>query len=229
MNTAILTGFTKTILWNNYGKCDFGRFASEVNLRYACKNNYAFICEILDNLQDRQDTWIKIWLLRKYIEQFDYIVWIDADAIFLKNLNVESFISKDIDLVLSRSLPDNNNIVHTLISTGFMIWKNSFWSKTILKFLWNNSERYAYEFFHEQSLMDAVIRQDAKKHNIELLSSSTDLIDDMVINNVKIIPYRYHSMSIDTKFIFHAAADTPTKYRRLINAYNSGYCGTWIK
>jgi len=35
MNILILTAFTKKVVWNNYGNCDFGKFCAEVNLKYA--------------------------------------------------------------------------------------------------------------------------------------------------------------------------------------------------
>ena len=45
MNILILTAFTKNVVWNNYGDCDFGKFAAEINLKYANKNNF-YVCQV---------------------------------------------------------------------------------------------------------------------------------------------------------------------------------------
>jgi len=101
MNILILTAFTKKVVWNNYGNCDFGKFCAEVNLKYANKHNYSFVCEISETeLSDRQNTWLKIPLIKKHLPNYDYVVWIDADAIFLKNIKIEDFIDDGIDLVI---------------------------------------------------------------------------------------------------------------------------------
>ena len=93
MNILILTAFTKKVVWNNYGNCDFGKFCAEVNLKYANKHNYSFVCEISETgLSDRQNTWLKIPFIKKHLPNYDYVVWIDADAIFLKNTKIEDFI-----------------------------------------------------------------------------------------------------------------------------------------
>ena len=46
-----------------------------------------------------------------------------------------------------------------------------------------------------------------------------DITKPVITNNIKIIPYRYHFLSENTLFVYHAGSDTPTKYKRLVDAY----------
>ena len=220
MNILILTAFTKKVVWNNYGNCDFGKFCAEVNLKYANKHNYSFVCEISETgLSDRQNTWLKIPFIKKHLPNYDYVVWIDADAIFLKNTKIEDFIDDGIDLVISKNPPsESDKRMYTMTSTGFMIWKNSQWSIDTLNYIWDNSGKYNYEFFHEQTVMDLFIRQTLTDDNL-LNMEYFDITKPVVTNNIKIIPYRYHFLSENTLFVYHAGSDTPTKYKRLLNAY----------
>ena len=220
MNILILTAFTKNVVWNNYGDCDFGKFAAEINLKYANKNNYSFICEILQEpLLDRQNTWIKINLIKKHLPNYDYVVWIDADAIFLKNIKIEDFIDDNIDLIISKNPLPETKIMYTMTNTGFMVWKNSKWSIDTLNYIWSNYNLYAFSHFHEQTAIDQLLLP--KITNLNLLNLELSDLDDCIIQeNVKIIPYSYHSLSYDTLFIYHAAGDTTTKFERLCDIYN---------
>jgi len=221
MNILILTAFTKNVVWNNYGNCDFGKFSAEVNLKYANKNNYSFICEILQEpLLDRHNTWIKIHLIKKHLPNYDYVVWIDADAIFLKNIKIEDFLDDGIDLIISKNPLPETKMMYTMTNTGFMVWKNSNWSIDTLNYIWNNYSLYAFSHFHEQTAIDQLLLP--KITNLNLLNLELSDLDDCIIQeNVKIIPYSYHSLSYDTLFIYHAAGDTTTKFQRLFDIYES--------
>lgn len=219
MNILVLTAFTKNVVWNNYGNCDFGKFAAEINLKYAHKNNYSFVCEILqDPLIDRQNSWIKIFLIKKYLHQYDYVVWIDADAIFLKNIKIEEFIDDNIDLIITKNPLPETKIMHTITSTGFMVWKNSEWSFNTLNSLLENYNLYAYSHFHEQTALDQLLLPKLTCQNL-INREISDLDDCIIQENVKIMPYSYHSLSYDTLFIYHAGGDTPTKFKRLVEIY----------
>lgn len=221
MNILILTAFTKNVVWNNYGDCDFGKFAAEINLKYANKNNYSFICEILQEpLTDRYNTWNKINLIKKHLPNYDYVVWIDADAIFIKNIKIEDFLDDDIDLVLSKNPLSDTKIMYTMTSTGFMIWKNSKWSIDALNYIWNNYSLYAFSHFHEQITLDQLLLPKITNQNL-INRELSDLDGCIIQENVKIIPYSYHNISDDTLFIYHAGGDTTTKFQRLFDIYES--------
>jgi hypothetical protein len=221
MNILILTGFTKNVVWNNYGNCDYGKYSAGINLQYSIKNNYSFLCEILSEpLTDRWNTWIKIPLIKKHLLNYDYVVWIDADAIFVNNTPIESLIDNACDLIITKNAPDkHHNKMWSMLNTGFMIWKNSEWSFKTLDYIWNNCGNYTFNVFHEQSVLENLLIKNIKNENL-LNYEMTDLENPIYIDNIKVLPYAFHNFSEDTQFVFHAAGDTPSKLNRLKNCYD---------
>lgn len=211
-NILLLTGFTKNVLWDNYGDCDYGKLCAKNHLNYSLKHGYAFHCEIIQEfLADRNQTWHKISLIKKYLQNYDYVAWIDADAVFINyNIKLEEFIDTNIDLILPEMQMDKRTGLQlTKTSTGFMIWKNCDWSFDLLNDMWNNSGDYAYGFFHEQSLLDTRI----------LIEKESIFIS---LNNVKIISEKYHNTDseLPSEFIYHAGGNTFTKFSRIKEQLN---------
>lgn len=216
MNSILLlTGFTKNVLWDNYGDCDYGKLCAKNHLNYALKNNYNFHCEIIQEfLNDRSQTWHKIQLIKKYLKNYDYVAWIDADAVFVRDdIKLEEFISSEIDLVLPEmQIHKETGLQFTKTSTGFMVWKNCDWSFDLLNDMWNNPGDYAHGGFHEQSLLD---------EKISVKNSSTFKTFD----NIKVISEKYHNVDTDIEsyFIYHAGGNTHTKFSRIkkeLNKFN---------
>lgn len=220
---CILTSFTSHIRWDNYGKCDYGQLSSENHSKYAFDNNYSFIKEIVENedYPDWHPTWIKIDVIRKYLPLFDYVVWIDADAVFLDStITIESLLHDDTDLVLPKLEFDQvGNKMWTHTTTGFMVWKNSEWSKTILDELWDNPQNYRIDFFHEQSRLDELLQIKFSLEGGEniLNKQIEDLGSPLKLDNVVILPYSYHRYfeNEDMKYVFHAGGNTGTKTQRI--------------
>jgi len=220
---AILTSYTNHIRWDNYGKCDYGDFASLNHHEYANKHGYSYIKKIVNNddYQNWHPTWIKIDVIKTYLQIFDYVVWIDADAVFYnQDIKIEDLIEGDVDLVIPKLEMDRvSGNVWTNTTTGFMIWKKSKWSFNILNKLWDEPNQYRFEFFHEQSRLDDLI------HEQLLLPGGENILDKnindikypIILDNVKILPYSYHRCWEDgeIKYVYHAGGDTPTKFERI--------------
>ena len=49
---AIITSYTNHIRWDNYGKCDYGDFASLNHHEYSNKHGYSYIKKIVKNHYD---------------------------------------------------------------------------------------------------------------------------------------------------------------------------------
>lgn len=220
---AILTSYTNHIRWDNYGKCDYGDFASLNHHEYSNKHGYSYIKKIVNNddYQDWHPTWIKIDVLKTYLPIFDYVVWIDADAVFYnQDIKIEDFIEENIDLVIPKLEVDKvSGNVWTHTTTGFMIWKNSEWSKNVLNELWNNPKEFRFEFFHEQTRLDEIL-----KHKFELVGGENilnknvqDIKNSIILDNIKVLPYLYHRCWDDDeiKYVYHAGGSTPTKLERI--------------
>jgi hypothetical protein len=220
---CILTSYTDHIRWDNYGKCDYGDFASLNHHEYSNKHGYSYVKEIVknDDYSDWHPTWIKIDVLKKYLPLFDYVVWIDADAVFVnQEVKIEDMITDNVDLVIPKLEVDRvsgNMWTHT--TTGFMIWKNSEWSNNILNTLWDSPKQFKFEFFHEQSRLDELIYDNFKINGGEniLNKDSVDIEYPLLLGNIRILPFSYHRYWEDgiINYVYHAGGDTPSKLTRI--------------
>lgn len=205
----LLTGFTKNSLWDYYGNCDYGKLSALNHLEYATKHDYSYHCEIInDFLLDRNQTWIKIYLLLKYLKMYDYVAWIDSDAVFInKEIKLEQFIDPQTDFVLPEMQVDKRTSSRlTKTTTGFMIIKNCESCNDLLDKMWNNPENYAFDNFHEQSLLDKIIFNNHLKDVIQL-------------PKINIISESFHNIdeNVKSEYIYHAGANIHTKYSRIKN------------
>jgi len=222
---CILTSYTDKIRWGDYGKCDYGDLASINHLEYANKHGYSYVKQIVRDIDytDWYPTWIKIDVLKKYLPLYDYIVWIDADAVFFnQDIKIEDLIEGDIDLVIPKLEIDRiSGNVWTHSTTGFMVWRNSEWSKNILNLLWDEPKQFRFEFFHEQSRLDEILYENFKidgGQNI-LNKETIDIETPLILGNIKILPYSYHRYWDDgeIKYVYHAGGNTLTKMERIKN------------
>jgi hypothetical protein len=225
---CIITSYTDHIRWDNYGKCDYGDFASLNHHEYSNKHGYSYIKEIVknDDYSNWHPTWIKIDVLKKYLPLYDYVVWIDADAVFVnQDIKIEDLINYGVDLVIPKLEMDRvsgNMWTHT--TTGFMIWKNSEWSNNMLNTLWSEPKDYRFTFFHEQSRLDELIYDKFTVQGGEnILNKNIDDIETPIkLDNIIILPYSYHRYWEDgeIKYVYHAGGNTGTKLERIKRIIN---------
>lgn len=205
----LLTGFTKNVFWDDYGNCDYGKLSALNHLEYATKHNYSYHCEIIEDfLLDRNQTWHKIQLIQKYLKIYDYVAWIDADAVFInKEIKLEQFIDPEVGFILPEMQIDKRTGLRlTKTSTGFMIIKNCESCINLLNKMWADPKNYAFDGFHEQSLLDEIIFNNHLKDLIQL-------------PKINIISELYHNTdeNIKSQYIYHAGGNTQTKYSRIKN------------
>ena len=221
---AIVTSHTETIRWENYGHCDFCDLAHQNHLDYANKHGYEIIRKIVnqDDYADWHPTWIKIHVLLDYIQKYDYVVWIDSDAVFVnQDIKIEELIEDNIDLVISKMAPDlKSQRVWTKTSTGFLVLKNSEWTINLLNSLLLNPGDHRFNNFHEQSRLDeelSKIMQGNEECDKILNRSFEDIEYPIKVENIKVLPYAYHMCEeVESyKYIYHAGGSTPTKLQRI--------------
>ena len=171
----------------------------KINSIYCQKNNYTLIKSSTrrynkrNQYQRRNAHWERFPLILKYIENYDYVVWIDADAFFyvdsapLENIinkyNKEIFLSADCD---QRSPP--------AINSGVIILKNTQQVKNIVE-KWAFCEELKYKYLVEQGYLDNWIEDQAM-----IRGCYRDNVDDIKRLSV-VIPYlelqHYHKNEID--------------------------------
>jgi hypothetical protein len=229
MKIAILTAYTDTNNWTSDGTCDFMQVSSKNHVDYCYANNYTYICELFkeNDYTGYHPTWIKILALKKYLDNYDYVVWVDSDCVFTDiGISIESFITdSNISTILPKCEKDyNTNTVWTGITTGFMILKNDEFSKNLLDTLLESASNYKNDYFHEQSVLDNYLRSRGYYDNIpSLLNNMEDDLEAIhYSNNVGFLPYSYHRYVDDgnCKFMYHAGGNSLTKKERLETILN---------
>ena len=105
-----------------------------------CKDygyDYIFSTEFYAD-KEYEPGWNKIQFILKYLPNYDYVMWIDDDAGFIKfdNLenNLKDFFESKKSVYICKDRHD--------INSGVMIFKNSEFSKFMLETIWNHRHLY---------------------------------------------------------------------------------------
>lgn len=141
-----------------------GRLCEDVNRRYCERHGYRFISETLSaqHMQAAIDprtcfSWYKVLMLSRLLEeemllgdsQEGYILWIDADAVFVRHdRTIESVIGlgPGVDLIVGEDLS-----AACQINAGVLLVRSSMWSHTLLKDMWARKSRFQRARYFEQS------------------------------------------------------------------------------
>ena len=157
MKILVVTSYNQNIK-------DYADITSNINKIY-CKNNGYSICieNNADKLISSSDksihiTWNKIRLLEilmyEYENVFDWLFYIDSDAIFSNhNIKLENIIDKykNYNLIMASDKPMGGK----LINTGTILVKNCDWSRKFFTYwfregissIWKNKFPHEQEFF----------------------------------------------------------------------------------
>jgi hypothetical protein len=119
---------------------EYGDINYQINRHYCERYNLELIHSNEKVYTDRHSAWERLPLLLKHLNQYDYLIWIDADAYFYNDAgNVIDLIQKtpDTHFIFSNDFGNEN------VNTGFFIIKNSSYSIEFLR-KWANDE-YLYK------------------------------------------------------------------------------------
>jgi mannan polymerase II complex MNN10 subunit len=95
MNIAILSLYTDA-------HAPLNAITAPSKQRYADRWGYTFINHFGTLDESRPPSWSKILLIQKYLKDFDWIYWIDADAMIMNPaIALETYL-RDYDLVISQ-------------------------------------------------------------------------------------------------------------------------------
>lgn len=125
-------------MWYDDAIKEYGHLTEKINRRYCLRNQYDFIFSNTRHLNNRHPAWEKIKLLYDSLrhKHHDYIIWIDADAIFNpeSTRTLESIIEKhrDKDILFSG---DDPNYPEEIQNNGFWIVKNTYYSTLFLEYI----------------------------------------------------------------------------------------------
>lgn len=121
---------------------------------YALKHDYNYLCYHDTMVDLRYVTWNKVYVLKELLQSFNYIMWIDADAIFTNmDITLESIIEKQ----PSKHLWVCDDIGGWRLNTGVMIWENHKWCIDVLE-NWSKMEKIPHNQGAEQQQLINYLR-----------------------------------------------------------------------
>ncbi len=107
----------------------YGNLNAIINSVYCKKYNIDFICSHKRQYTSRYAAWERFPLILQHLDNYDYLIWIDADAHFYLDAgNICDIIKahKNSHIIFSKDLTGP-------VNTGFFIVKNTEYSKQFIK------------------------------------------------------------------------------------------------
>jgi hypothetical protein len=113
---------------------EYGDINYKINKKYCDRHNIDIICEHEKMHLNRHSAWERLPLILKHIDNYDYIIWIDADAFFYYNERniceiIKEHFNENINFIFSKDINCTGN---DDINTGFFIVKNTQFSKDFI-------------------------------------------------------------------------------------------------
>ena len=131
---AIVTQNTRNLIRDYYKNTRINHIMYSNKYNYTYYVFYENLAETVNQGESPKICWSKVKSVLNVIENHDYVMWIDADAIFTNhNIKIEDRINQypDKDYYLTKD-PKTH-----FINSGVMIWKNSENSLNMLNKWWN--------------------------------------------------------------------------------------------
>lgn len=156
MKIQILSACTQSDQWSAISVLTWS-----INQAWANKHDYEFLYFYLDSNLPRSSSWYKILLMLKALsdKSINLVMWIDADAIILKDFQVED-LNTGSDL---RMGVDSNGL-----NAGIILLRNTDWSVGFLNRVWE-SESFIHHIWWEQAAIHHLQQMGYLKNHLDPL------------------------------------------------------------
>ena len=186
------------LMWYDQPIASYGDINYEINKIYCDKNNIELIRCNKRRHSNRHPAWERIPLILKYINDYDYVMWIDADAFLYNDANnIVDIINdnRNYHFIFSNDIYNNN------INTGVYIVKNSQYSIDFLTRWLYDEDLYKnnkYPHWWDQGVLIEMFNQ-----NI------LDIKNNCIIFDYGVLQHFYAEEKLPNKpFIFHLAGQS---------------------
>ena len=203
------------LMWYDSNISSYGDINYKINKEYCYKNNINLICSNEKKYNNRPQTWERIPLILEHINDYDYVMWMDADSHFyIDSKNIIDFINVNnkYNFIFSNDFVEG-------INAGIFIVKNSQYSIDFLK-------KWGYDdlLYENRSLRvweDQSVLLDMHSANILDIKNNSIIIDYGVLQHF----YDYELGKYSEKpFIIHLAGQTlENRYNHSLDYFNKMY------
>ena len=184
--------------------CTYALTSEKINKEYCEKYDIEYFAEtneqtIREGSDNRAVQWYKIKFIQQQLRETsaDYVIFIDADAVFVKP---EKDVRDIIEQHLERDLIISEDFGPDTVNTGVMIFKNVPWSIDFLERIWEGGNKisrgnYRTSIWHEQTIMSAFIHinQADSARTVVLSPVDDDSINDNILRKGR--TFIYHDLS----------------------------------
>ena len=183
----------------------YTKFSFDLNERYCKKHGYDFIrySEVLD--ENRPVSWSKLLALKNHLNDYDWLFWIDADAIFHNPLiRIEERIDEQYNFICGKSFGEGwtpystNPDIINMNAGVFLLKGKSPWSIRFINNLYGRTERIDHMWWENQALMDLMFEKN------EYFSDKIKVIDQFLLNGYLESLYAYYGYCAE-QYILHLA------------------------
>ena len=179
---------------------NYAKINHDINLLYCDKHNFDLIVSNTPQYKNRHPAWESVPLMYKNLDNYDYLIWIDADAFFyIDGSDLTQFIkdypTSDFIFSWDYSKPE---ISPTEINTGIYIVKNTSFSKKFLKNWAFNEELYennSMKYRWDQGVLNDMVCQNVmniKEHSSVVTYGVLQHFYKEELNNLPKKPFVYH-------------------------------------
>lgn len=191
------------LMWYDENIALYADINYKINKVYCDKNNIELIRCNERRHSNRCQPWEKIPLILKYINEYDYVIWIDADAHFyIDSKNIIDFINDNnsYNFIFSKDIPFEKQ---SKINTGFFIVKNTQYSIDFLT-KWGYDELLYTHNSYPQWWEQGVLLDMYNKNYLDIKNNSI-LIDYGILQHFR----ENELLKLTNKpFVFHLAGNT---------------------
>lgn len=205
--TSTLQPKIAVFMWYDSKISFFADINYKINKAYCDKHNIEIICCNQRRYDDRPPVWERIPLILHYIDNYDYAIWIDADAHFyIDGENIVDLIAKysNYNFIFSNDIPKSiKEGILVSINTGFFIVKNT---------------KYSIDFLHKWGYDDLLCKNNRfpkwPDQGVVLDMYKDNMLD--IQNNSVVFDYgilqHFHDNDVFTQkpFVFHLAGRNET-------------------
>lgn len=210
-------------MWYDDNIKEYAEINYKINKIYCEKYGYTLIKSNERLYSERKPHWERIPLLLKYIDEFDYLIWIDADAhFFIDSPPITNIIDQypDTSLFFSEDQCCKNIKFTSQLNSGVFIIKNCQYSKNFLH-KWGYDNELFNLYNGNYGWNDQAILVKMYDKNID------NIVDNMVIIKYGVLQYFDKEFKLPLKlfgltnkgFIFHMAGYKTDKRKQHSNEY----------
>ena len=216
-------------MWYNEPLIPYANNNYKINKIYCQKYGYNLIKSNLRLCKERKPHWERIPLLLKYFDDFDYLIWIDADAHFyidsppIANV-IDSYSEKLFIFSGDTDTYNTNSYRDWVINSGFFIVKKCDKSRDILNKWLNDNELYKSEELSKPILgsnkwNDQSVLRLMYSKNIENIADNSIIIKYGILQHFN----TNHKLSekvfglINKPFIFHSTNGDNMIFKNRVN------------